>query len=98
MLSTNGLAAAELPIIVIPLVAKNGSAGVCEGTAAPPLSTQGLQRVIFEEANPRAPTVGSTFSKCSFGKTRLTARSSAVVEPVELPCIGSRCEGWSRGV
>jgi len=45
---------------------------------------------VFAEANPRGVTVGSTFNRCSFGKSMLTAANSMVADEVQLPCSGDR--------
>lgn len=47
-----------------------------------------VRSAIFEEAAPGNVTVGSTYNRCSYGKTQLTANNSLLVDPVQLPCDG----------
>lgn len=72
------------------VVAKTPSGGACPGTQLPNFTADQVRRAVFEEQNAGGVTVGGTFNRCSHGKTRLTAANSAVVEPVELPCSGTR--------
>lgn len=88
-LSTNGLVAAELSVLVIPIVAATSDGQACPGTQLPSLSAEQVRRVVLEESNPGGATVGSTYRQCSHGKTRLTAANSLVADPVRLPCNGT---------
>ncbi len=45
---------------------------------------------MFQELNPGGVTVGSTFNKCSYGKTKLTQANSLVADLVKLPCSGTK--------
>lgn len=71
-------------------MAKQPHGAACPGTQLPTASVSDIERAVFAEVNPSGITVGSTFSGCSYGKSRLTQRNSQVAAPVELPCAGSR--------
>ena len=69
--------------------AADGSA--CPGSGPSQTTTEAVRRALFAEQNPAGPTVGSLYAQCSYGKTRLTAANSLVVEPVTIGCAGVRC-------
>ena len=64
------------------------STTACPGTALPKFSVDDVKKAVFAESNPSSPTVGSTFNKCSYGKTKLTTANSRVADLVQLPCNG----------
>ena len=66
------------------------SSTACPGTAAPKFSVDAVRKTVFAEANPSGTTVGSTFGRCSYGKTQLTAANSRVADLVQLPCNGTK--------
>lgn len=47
-----------------------------------------VRATVLQEARPAGITVGSTFNKCSYGKSRLTAQNSLVADTLVLPCQG----------
>lgn len=53
---------------------------------------QQVRRAVFQELNPSAITVGSTFNRCSYNRSRLTAANSRFANMVVLPC-GGEIEG-----
>ncbi|KAL4440188.1 hypothetical protein ABPG75_003189 [Micractinium tetrahymenae] len=86
-------AALQSPSLVIRVYpAANGvsaAAGVCAGTSPPSFSAGDVRRALFESANPKGSTAGATFSRCSSNRTRITAATSLVAEPVYLFCSGA---------
>ncbi|PSC69234.1 hypothetical protein C2E20_7279 [Micractinium conductrix] len=79
----------KAPTPELKVVAKQPHGAACPGTQLPTASVSDIERAVFAEVNPSGITVGSTFSGCSYGKSRLTQRNSQVAAPVELPCAGS---------
>ncbi|KAL4430186.1 hypothetical protein ABPG77_004968 [Micractinium sp. CCAP 211/92] len=94
--STNRLAARNISVLVIPLSGRDANGSVCPGTS-PPLNTPAeVRATVLQEANPSGITVGSTYNKCSYGRSRLTAQNSLVADTVVLPCQGtSYSSPWS---
>ncbi|PSC71116.1 hypothetical protein C2E20_5435 [Micractinium conductrix] len=88
MLSSNTLVAADISTIVIPIsgVSKPGTA--CPGTQLPLVSVTAVRKAVLPELNPAGITVGSTFNKCSYGKSTFNAANSQVADLVQLPCNG----------
>lgn len=70
-------------------------ATACPGTQLPKWDVATLRRNIFqEEPGAAAITVGGTFNKCSYGKSKFDKTTSFVADLVRLPCSGTR---WARG-
>ncbi|KAL4427875.1 hypothetical protein ABPG75_001964 [Micractinium tetrahymenae] len=99
---TSNVPVAAISTLFIPVAALDAaSAGACPGAEEPPLTADQLRAVVFEQEavrevdgskaglGPAPPSVGSLFSQCSYGKSRLTPADSMVAETVELPCNGS---------
>lgn len=92
-LSTNTLVTADINTIVIPMAAKAANGAACPGTLLPKFTKAQVEATMWGTS---APSVGATFGKCSGGKTKLTAATSAVADVVELPCSGeSEGVAWS---
>lgn len=71
-----------------------GPSEACAGTQLPKLSVEHVQRIVFEEEAPaNATTLGGTFRRCSFGRTRLNKSNSLVADTVHLPCHGTSWYG-----
>eukprot|EP00887_Chlorella_sp_A99_P000884 scaffold5.g884.t1 len=87
--STNQLVESDVRTLFIPVVAVQADGSACPGTRLPPYTPAQLRSVIFAEANPGGPTVGKLFSQVSYGKTRLSAATSAVSDFVNIGCGGS---------
>jgi hypothetical protein len=51
-------------------------------------SVGAVRKTVFPDANPSGVTVGSTFNRCSYGKSKLTRANSYVADLVQLPCDG----------
>ena len=79
--------ASALPMPAVMAVDADGNA--CPGTQLPAFTLPQLKSVIFAENNPDGMTLGSQYSSCSYGKTKLTAGTSVVTDFVRLPCSGS---------
>ena len=58
----------------------------CPGTSPPKVTAKQVAAAVFAETSPSNVTVGSTFARCSYGKTKLTAANSRVADLVQLPC------------
>jgi hypothetical protein len=58
----------------------------CPGTSPPKFTAKQVAAAVFAETSPSNVTVGSTFARCSYGKTKLTAANSRVADLVQLPC------------
>ena len=58
----------------------------CPGTSLPKFTVKQVAAAVFAETSPNNVTVGSTFARCSYGKTKLTAANSRVADLVQLPC------------
>ena len=67
-------------------VSKPGTA--CPGTQLPLVSVTAVRKAVLPELNPAGITVGSTFNKCSYGKSTFNAANSQVADLVQLPCKG----------
>ncbi|KAL4439954.1 hypothetical protein ABPG75_002955 [Micractinium tetrahymenae] len=107
--SSNQLVASEIKTLFVPIAGVDASGAACPNTALPKYSAADIKKAVFEELNPGGTTVGSTFNRCSFGKSRLTMTNSLVADLVKLPCAGyvngyaytfSKCDfddfnGWS---
>lgn len=91
--SSNQLVTSNLNTLIIPIGGFAPSGAACPGTQPPKFSADEVRRAVFVENSPNRTTVGSIFNRCSYGKTKLTANNSRVVEPVKLPC-----EGVTQGV
>ncbi|KAL4440139.1 hypothetical protein ABPG75_003140 [Micractinium tetrahymenae] len=87
--SSNQLVSDQVNAIFIPIAGMASENETCEGTAPALYSQDQVRAAIFEEVSPDNVTVGSTYNKCSYGKTRLTASNSLLADPVELPCSGT---------
>lgn len=61
----------------------------CTNTAIPSTTAAQVRKAVFQELNPGGVTVGSTYNKCSYGKTKLTQANSLVADVVKLPCNGT---------
>eukprot|EP00887_Chlorella_sp_A99_P000100 scaffold16.g100.t1 len=90
--STNQLVESDVRTLFIPVVAAQADGSACPGTRLPPYTPAQLRSVVFAEANPGGPTVGKLFDQVSYGKTRLSAATSAVSDFVNIGCGGS---GWA---
>ena len=79
------------PALAVAAKAADGSA--CPGTQPPKFTKAQVEATMWGTA---APSVGSTYSQCSGGKTKLTAATSLVADVVDLPCTGaSNGVAWS---
>ena len=67
-----------------------GPTATCNGISLPKFTSKQVAAAVFAEVSPNKATVGSTFSRCSYGKTKLTMATSLVPDLVELPCNGNR--------
>ncbi|PSC74160.1 hypothetical protein C2E20_2632 [Micractinium conductrix] len=88
VLSTNALVAADLSTIVIPIAGVSKPGTACPGTQLPLASVDAVRKAVLPELNPAGITVGSTYNKCSYGKSSFTAANSQVANLVQLPCNG----------
>ncbi|KAL4423979.1 hypothetical protein ABPG75_001280 [Micractinium tetrahymenae] len=61
----------------------------CPNTQLPTTTVSAVKQAVFAESNPNGTTVGSTFNKCSYGKSTMTASNSMVADTVTLPCAGT---------
>lgn len=86
VISSNQLVARDVSTIIVPIAALGAQGRACPGTQLPRFKLPQIRAAIFQEANPRGVTVGSTFNRCSYGKSKLTTGNSLVAEVVELPC------------
>ncbi|KAL4420549.1 hypothetical protein ABPG75_010205 [Micractinium tetrahymenae] len=64
-------------------------ATACSGVSMPSLNPYNVRRTVFEEFEPAAPTVGSTFRQCSINRTLLNQDNSYVAQTVYTKCSGS---------
>ena len=75
------------PASAVAAAASDGSA--CPGSGPVQATAAQVRSAVFAESNPGGATVGGTFDRCSFGKTKLTAASSRVAEIATIPCNGT---------
>ena len=78
------------------VVGMSGPRDACPGSELPWHSVEDVKRAVFADVNPGGITVGSTYSRCSLGKTKLTRNNSLVAPLVRLPCQGVRWEHSGR--
>ncbi|PSC71071.1 hypothetical protein C2E20_5453 [Micractinium conductrix] len=81
------------PQLTSEVVGMSGPRDACPGSELPWHSVEDVKRAVFSDANPGGITVGSTYSRCSLGNTKLTRNNSLVAPLVKLPC-----QGVSNGV
>ncbi|KAL4452150.1 hypothetical protein ABPG75_007812 [Micractinium tetrahymenae] len=89
VLSTNQLVTSDVSTIFIPIAGVNTDGTACTNTALPSTTAAQVRKAVFQELNPGGVTVGSTYNKCSYGKTKLTQANSLVADTVQLPCNGT---------
>lgn len=86
------VAAAYAPSLLPPrhsaVSGRDASGAACPGTSLPSNTADKVRATVLQEANPSGVTVGSTYNKCSYGKSRLTAQNSLVADTLMLPCQG----------
>ncbi|KAL4857219.1 hypothetical protein ACK3TF_002516 [Chlorella vulgaris] len=94
--STNKLVKKDLSTIFVPIAGVDATGAACPGVTLPKFTAADVKGAVFAESNPTGTTVGSTYSKCSMGKTKLTVANSKVADLVKLPCAGTTNEvAWT---
>jgi hypothetical protein len=74
----------------------DATGAACPGVVLPKFTAADVKGAVFAESNPTGTTVGSTYGKCSMGKTKLTVANSKVADLVKLPCDGTTNEvAWT---